>query len=63
MIAQRLTYGTRITGDHRRWCAICGTQRPTERGKFVPHQKPGARPGDPNCPNSGQKVNQQEQAG
>ena len=59
MIAQRITYGPRITGDHRRWCAICGTQRATDKGKFVTHTKPDGKP----CPNSGQKVNQTEAAG
>ncbi len=59
MNATHITYGPRITGDHRRWCAICGTQRATERGAFVTHQKPDGKP----CPNSGQKIAKVEQAG
>lgn len=59
MIATRITYGVRITGDHPRWCAICGTQRSTTRGVFDLHTKPDGKP----CPNSGQRVNKVEQAG
>lgn len=56
-------FGPRITGDHWRWCAACGKQQPTQGGKFIVHQKPNAKPNDPNCPNSGQKVNQIEAIG
>ena len=62
MSATRLTYGPRITYSHPRWCSICGTQRPTTRGVFDPHQRPNAKPGDPDCPNSGlsvKKVNEE----
>ncbi len=59
MNAQHITYGIRITGDHRRWCAVCGTQRPTTRGKFDQHDKPNGQP----CPNSGQSVKKVEAVG
>lgn len=64
MNAQRITYGTRITsGDHRRWCPICSTQRSTINHRFVEHWKPNAKPNDPPCPNSGMRVDKVEQAG
>lgn len=56
MIATRLNYGKRINGDHMRYCSVCGTQRATSGGKFVRHQKPNSKSGDPDCPNSGQSV-------
>lgn len=59
MIAQHIVYGKRITYERVRWCAPCGTQRPTVRGCFVEHTKPNGKP----CPNSGQRVNKVEQAG
>lgn len=59
MIATRYTYGPRITGDHRRWCAICGTQRSTTRGVFDKHTKPDGKP----CGNSGKHVNKTERVG
>lgn len=50
--------------DRRRWCAVCGTQRGTQRGRFVEHWKPNSDPKhDPPCPYSGQPVDAVEQAG
>ncbi len=65
MMATRITYGPRITpsGDHRRWCNVCGTQRSTANGKFIAHKRPDTKPDDPDCPNSGQKVNKVESMG
>lgn len=54
--ATRITYGNRVTFNHPRWCSVCGCQRATEAGKFIAHQKPNAKPGDPDCPNSGKSV-------
>lgn len=48
--------------DRRRWCAVCGTQRGTQRGRFVEHDKPDYRGGG-RCSNSGVLVEKQEQAG
>lgn len=45
--------------DHMRWCAVCGTQRGTQRGRFGQHTKPNGKP----CPNSGQRVDEVEEAG
>lgn len=52
MNATRLNYGLRISGDHPRYCPACGTQRATERGRFVEHQTPQGK----RCANSGVSV-------
>lgn len=62
--ATRIVYAPRITpGDHWRWCASCGKPQPTQHGKFIVHQKPNAKPDDPNCPNSGVRVDKVESVG